>query len=103
MKRYCQVCGSELVEGANFCKSCGTNIDNPQEGPNTSYVRPQAQKSYTIHIIVGYLLSIFVPLIGLIMAIYLITRDDNKAKLHAMIMIAIAVILWIVSFALTFG
>lgn len=97
------MCGSELVEGANFCKSCGTNINNPQEGQNTAYVRPQVEKSYTVHIVIGYILSVFVPLFGLILAIYLITRDDGKAKLHGKIMIAIAVILWIVSFALTFG
>lgn len=57
------------------------------------------KKSYTLTIVLGYIFSVLGGLIGLILAIYNVTRDDESAKLHGKIQLIIFVV-WIIIIAM---
>ena len=95
MARYCRNCGSKIEEGYNFCKSCGAEVQNPEDSP---YERPQKpEKSYRIWIILGYVLAIVAPLLGGILSIYLMTREEKKPKRHGKFILVLAILVWIIS------
>ncbi len=103
MPKFCPSCGEEIVEGANFCKKCGYDLVKNQENRfvrNPENFNPQNfEKSYKISIIAGYICAILLPIIGLIIGIYLMTRKDStKARRHATYIIIVAVGIWIVNF-----
>lgn len=98
MTKFCPSCGEELVDNANFCKSCGANLNS--NAPRADIPeRPAVEKSYTIHIIVAYALALLIPLLGIIMGIYLMTRNDSEsAKKHGKIAFIISVAFMAISF-----
>lgn len=104
MSKYCPFCGEELVDNAKFCKSCGKNIadysaaHNNAGQPQNRYVPQVAEKSYTWALILGVIFSIFIPLIGIIIGIYVYTRkDSSKSKLYGGVIIGLGVIVWAIS------
>ena len=107
MSKFCPSCGEELVDNAKFCKNCGKNIEwtNQPHSNQTDYTRtvPVVEKSHTIAIVLGYICAVLIPLFGIIFAIYLLTRNDSPgASKHGKIVLAIAVIVWLISFFLFF-
>ena len=86
---YCVKCGSPLIFKQDFDNQSSLNpiiiqrniSDNAQSynGPRTS----------RIVILLGYIFSILGGLLGLIIAIYLITRKDPVAKRHGRIQLLI--------------
>lgn len=107
MSKFCPSCGEELVDNAKFCKNCGKNIEwtNQSQPGQTNYTRtvPVVEKSHTISIVLGYICAVLIPLFGILFAIYLLTRNDSKdASKHGKIVLAIAVIVWLISFFLFF-
>ena len=82
----CPKCGSIIPFGNTVCLSCGT---------------PLNQENNTAAIILGYVGTIFGSMlfiilgiiIGVISAIYLITRPSKSAKIHGAIIIIILVII----------
>lgn len=102
MTKYCPACGEELIDAAKFCKNCGAEIGNPQKTTNT-YQENRRQyielgdKNYTIAIVVGYVMAILIPLIGLIVGIYLLTRDSSRAKKHGKFVLIVTVVVWVLS------
>ena len=116
-KRICPLCGYENPEEADFCVKCGTPlmfINSPQNnkiGPiviNKQIIgspTPQGKgrsRFMTWLIIFGYLFSILGGLLGLIIAIYLITRKDPSIRKHGIIQLAIF-IFYIVVIAVLFA
>lgn len=102
MSKYCPSCGEELVDNAKFCKSCGINLETMEENryshqENTRQFIEATEKSHTAAIVIGYILAILVPLLGLIVAVYLLTRDESKAKRHGKYILIVTVIVWILS------
>ena len=96
--KYCPKCGEELIDDAKFCKSCGASITGTP-GPTQPSGGPLLEKSYKAHYIIGYILAILFPILGIIMGIYLITRKDSEdAKKHGKYVIIVAVIVWALSF-----
>ena len=88
MSIFCPFCGEELVDNAKFCKNCGKNVE--------SY-----GKSHTLATVLGFIFSILIPLIGIIIGIYLYTRKDSpKAKRYGLLVIVLGVVVWIISFFL---
>lgn len=99
----CPLCGFQNPEEADFCVKCGTplifksqlennNLFNPVvidkttvNGPET----PQRSRFTTILVFLGYAFSILGGLIGLVIAIYLVTRKDPNLKKHGYIQLAI--------------
>ena len=59
------------------------------------------RKSYNLIFIIGWILSFFIPILGIVVGIYLYTRKDNEySKLHGMLLIALGVIVWFLTFYL---
>lgn len=86
-----------MVDDAKFCKSCGKNLANV--APSKPSSRPQSQSSHTLAIVLGYVFSVLIPLVGIIFAIYLFTRrDSSSARIHGTVIIIIAVVIWILGF-----
>ena len=100
MSRYCPNCGEELIDEAKFCKSCGTNLEDPtQPRPVIEYDDPLIKKDHKTAIIIGYILAILAPLFGAFVGVYLLTRSDSEnAKKHGKFVIVVAVIVWFISF-----
>lgn len=103
MTKYCPSCGEKLVDNAKFCKNCGINLENMQENinahqENTQQFMEASEKSHTAAIVIGYILAILIPLLGLVAAIYLLTRENSpSAKRHGKYVLIVTVIVWILS------
>ena len=85
MTKYCPACGEQLIDEARFCKNCGAELNGPQTNVNTHQQNTRqfiesSEKSHTLAIIAGYVMAILIPLIGLIISVYLLTRDSSNAK-----------------------
>lgn len=104
MTKFCPFCGERLVDEAKFCKNCGKNVEKYQkvsdsQSDRQTYQPPAVEKSYTIATVIGFLCALLFPLFGIIIGIYLATRNDStKAKRYGYIMIAVGAIVWILSF-----
>ena len=99
----CPLCGYNNPDEADFCVKCGTPLLLKNQLENNSYINPivikrtsenqeaQPQRSRfdTPLVYLGYLFSILGGLVGLIIAIYLITRKDRNLKKHGFIQLAI--------------
>ena len=98
---FCPSCGEELADDAKFCKNCGKEIRQKQpEGivQNQEFNVERVEESYKLTIIIGYILAILIPILGIIVAIYLYTRKDSqKANRHAKYILIVAIIVWILS------
>lgn len=104
MSKFCPFCGEELVDEAKFCKNCGkdvsaySNIDSNQ-GNDNSYHTPAVEKSHTAALILGIIFALFIPLIGFIIGVYLLTRkNDSKAKKYGIIIVALSVFRTVMNF-----
>ena len=104
MSKFCPFCGEELVDEAKFCKNCGKDISNytniSDDSQNSyTYAPPVSENSHTAAVVLGFICAILIPLIGFIFGIYLITRkDSSNAKTYGIIIVALSVIVWIISF-----
>lgn len=105
MSKYCPSCGVELVDEARFCKRCGKNLENIQFSSDAKssqqFTQYLIEKNHTAAIVIGYILAILIPLFGIIVAIYLLTRkDSSKAKKHGKYILIVAFIVCFLSFIL---
>ncbi|MER2013795.1 MAG: zinc ribbon domain-containing protein [Methanobrevibacter sp.] len=112
----CPLCGYPNPDEADFCVKCGTPLlfKSQFEGAHTAVkpiiikkeiaaepaVTPKKTSRFIIYL--GYILSILGSIIGLIIAIYLITRKDPNAKKHGYIQLAI-IIFYIVLIAVLYS
>ena len=103
----CPLCGFNNPTEADYCVKCGTPLvfKNQFEQTSTSSFGPiviekRVGKTTPAHtknktsswlIIFGYIFSILGGLLGLIIAIYLSTREDPNARKHGHIQLAIFV------------
>ena len=97
----CPLCGYENPDEAEFCVKCGT----PLIFKNKTQIKPiviekevvgeapvQKGSNWTKWIIIfGYIFSILGGILGLILAIYLVTRKDPNVRKHGIIQLAIFV------------
>ena len=95
--KFCPYCGEELIDDAKFCKRCGSSISAGATRPQFNSGQP-AEKSYTITLVVGYIAAILIPIIGIIIGIYLMTRKDSPDAKHGKFIIIVAAAVWILSF-----
>ena len=101
----CPLCGYVNPDEADFCVKCGTPLLLKNQMENNSYlnpivikrtsagqeVMPQKSRFDTLIVYLGYIFSILGGLVGLIIAIYLITRKDPSLKKHGYIQLSIFV------------
>lgn len=96
----CPLCGFNNPDEADFCVKCGTpllfknqmknnNVLNPIVINKEPLGNPTSNRTSKILIILGYFFSILGGLLGLIIALYLVTRKDPIAKRHGYIQLAI--------------
>ena len=99
----CPLCGYENPEEADYCVKCGSPLifknqgNNPENPINPIVIRrisndsPDMEVGTTSKILIlfGYIFSILGGLLGLIIAIYLVTRRDPVAKKHGRIQLGI--------------
>ena len=101
----CPLCGYPNPDEADFCVKCGTPLlfKNQFEGNRTGIdpiiIKKEinfGNKNQSLSpgwmkwlIIFGYLFSILGGLLGLIIAIYLVTRKDPNTRKHGIIQLAI--------------
>jgi uncharacterized membrane protein YvbJ len=101
MSKFCPFCGEELIDSAKFCKSCGKNLDefvqrNPSQ--DQEFTVPTVEKSHTALIVIGFICGVLIPLIGVIISVYLMTRNDSpNAKKYGKYILIVSVIVWILS------
>ena len=104
MSKFCPFCGEELVDEAKFCKNCGKDVSGYSTTPNTSqnnysYRPPATENSHTVAVVLGFICAVLIPLFGFIFGIYLVTRkDSSNGKTYGIVIIALSVIVWIISF-----
>ena len=103
----CPLCGFQNPEEADYCVKCGTPLvfKNQFEQTSTHSLGPiviekhevksapshSPKKTSSWLILLGYIFSILGGLLGLIIAIYLSTRKDPRARKHGHIQLAIFV------------
>ena len=104
-EHICPLCGYPNPDEADFCVKCGTPLMFIKSPQNNTSIKPIIIKKTTSNnpstsqqpgfmkwlIIFGYLFSILGGLIGLIIAIYLITRKDPNVRKHGIIQLSIFV------------
>lgn len=93
---FCPNCGSQNKDDAQFCENCGSKLDNvvTQETPTSKIPDPaESKKPSTILVILGYIFAILGGLIGIVIGLYLYTRDNSEAKFHGRNMLVIAAII----------
>lgn len=107
MTRFCDKCGNKLRnENAKFCEKCGAKVSSNKNKsnvattngsalmicPNCGQETPMGQaicvkcgsslETNTAAIIVGYTVTLLIGIFGLIPGIYLLTRNNEKSKMH---------------------
>lgn len=89
--KFCSHCGKEVMEKAVICPNCGCQIESTDDNrANPGLV----------------LLSILIPLAGIIMAIAFWNKTPHAAKTYlkaALITVLVEVILWVLFYVLIFG
>lgn len=127
MTKYCSECGVENSDAAKFCIKCGkplVEIKTETEEKVGEYKCPRCDKSIPIGInicpycgnvlikedytgakVIGYLFTIltlffgFIPgIIGIIIGIYIISRENQEIRKHGIIMIILNVLFTIINF-----
>ena len=112
---YCSNCGKEIKEDSKFCPHCGEGVKQKTPETTSGIICPKCgstipfgstvcvkcgnslnQDTHTAAIVIGYICSIFLPLFGIIIGIYLLTRPNKDVHKHGIIMIVLAIILAIV-------
>lgn len=77
---HCPFCGQKVSMNTVNCEYCGKKVDLSKKD------------SHTVVIILGYVFSILIAIIGLIISIYLLTRDSSRDKKHGTIILIITII-----------
>ena len=102
--KYCSHCGADLHNEAVICTKCGCNIDG---------VTNSSSNNYNILAIVGFALSFFSTVVGLILSIIgykQAKQNGEKGKEFAIagivissVSIVIAIIVFIIYFGIIFA
>lgn len=104
-KNACPLCGYPNPDEADYCVKCGTPLlfksqfEGAHNSLNPIVIKKEihnenqmnVNRTNRIWIVLGYFFSILGSIIGLIIALYLVTRKDPVAKRHGYIQIAIIV------------
>lgn len=104
--KICIKCGKHNPEEATHCVNCGTSLAISDLFKDYEIVlqpsKPKPSKTSNFLIALGYICTIFIPIVGLIISLYLLSRKDPKAKKHALIQIALFIALFVLTTLFTF-
>jgi len=99
--KFCIFCGKEIKFGAIKCKYCHNFLRNPKS-EDLDLNQDVGGESHTVAIVLGYIFCFLGGLIGLIISLYLLTRDSEDAKKHGKIQLVLLVLMfifWFIIFA----
>jgi uncharacterized membrane protein YvbJ len=93
--RLCTSCGRSIDIDANLCQYCGRDfrLMHPQV-----QARPDTEENVII-----YLMSVLVPLLGIIAGLYLISRQNESDRQTGKVCLAIGVVVLIVEVLVVLG
>lgn len=112
---FCPSCGAEKKEGSKYCHNCGYEFKAVDSGanqnPSTNAEFNQSpnpavetgENPHTLAKVLGYIFAILIPLIGIILGIYLWSRNEENAKKHGKIVIGLSIFIWFISYLLMYG
>lgn len=127
MPTFCDKCGNELKnENVKFCDKCGAKISinktDESEIPESGIICPHCGKTSPIGqpncsncggeielennvvaVAVGYIVIWILNFLGIIPAIYLLTRRNKKSKTQGVILLIISILLIINSFMMGYS
>lgn len=97
---YCPNCGSKNKEDSQFCESCGTKLDEVGATTGAQQVPPsqkahnqeEVNKPSTVLVVLGYIFALLGGLIGIVIGLYLYSKDNHAAKSHGRNMLIIATV-----------
>ncbi len=69
--KYCNHCGKELTDAAEYCTGCGCRVASPPKNQGTPNDKPIKGKG------LGFVLSFFLGLLGFLLAVFL---GDEECK-----------------------
>ena len=93
----CPYCGSMISAYAEKCRFCGEWVKRSSSRPHT----PQSGgETHTLAIVLGYIFTLLGGWIGLIIAIYLLTRNNENAKTHGTIQLILFFVVLLFWFAI---
>ena len=121
MPSFCDKCGAEIkANNLKFCHNCGAELsvnksitdaktlDSGVTCPKCGKIIPfgetscrncgQALEDNKTAIIIGYIVAVFLGILGLIPGIYLLTRQNDKAKTQGIVIIALSLMPFICNF-----
>lgn len=101
---YCPNCGSKNKDDAQFCETCGTKLDatpaDVSSSAKISQIPPseqtrgsEANKPSTVLVVLGYIFALLGGLIGIIIGVYLYSKDNHEAKTHGRNILIIAAVM----------
>ena len=102
--KYCAHCGAGMIDEAAICTKCGCPVEGTKTSPSAS-----SSESYNTLAIVGFVLSFFTSLVGLILSIigYKQTKESgekgNGFALAGIIISAVSIGLGIIAFIIIIG
>ena len=73
MGKFCAKCGSEMEKGATFCANCGTSTKEEK----ITVVETSSGQTSNGMATAGFILSFFVPVLGLIFSIIGLNRANQ--------------------------
>ena len=71
--KYCKYCGYELTDDAINCPNCGRTVSNDSKNTTTVYYVNESNG----YAIAGFVLSFFIPLLGLIFGALGLSRSKE--------------------------
>ena len=119
MVKECPSCGFEVGDDLKFCGKCGSSLEDNQsqvQDSNTQDVKPvnatsespnqvkttgtSDTKKYNMVMLVGYITSLVFPIVGLIIGLYMLTRDEKEVHVHGIIMIVLSLLIMVIAIIL---
>ncbi|MDR0911056.1 MAG: M48 family metalloprotease [Methanobrevibacter sp.] len=91
--KYCSNCGKVIDKNAEICPKCGVRIENFQ-------VSAEKNNEHMALTICAYIFAFLIPIVGFILSIILLTRDNEKAKKNGTIALIISLVIMILGFLL---
>ena len=111
--KFCDKCGAEVKISTNqtnngaattggtvICPHCGQAL--PYGAGSMRAMRVILKEDNTIAIIVGYIVTFLIPILGLIPGIYLLTRDNKKSRIQGINILAFLIVMVICNIIFSF-